>query len=129
MWEMVSIFLQAAGVLLLLWLLVGWLVLGKDRGGTAVYVCRTGCVDQAEGFLRGCLWLPGAGARKMDILLVDDGVTPAERQALHRLVGSRPEAAVCPAGQINIHICGEAQSLGGTGAAAGNCGDGGISES
>ena len=41
MWEMVSIFLQAAGVLLLLWLLVGWLVLGKDRGGTAVYVCRT----------------------------------------------------------------------------------------
>ena len=36
MWEMVSIFLQAAGVLLLLWLLVGWLVLGKDRGGTAV---------------------------------------------------------------------------------------------
>ena len=51
--KMVSIFLQAAGVLLLLWLLVGWLVLGKDRGGTAVYVCRTGCLDQAEAFLRG----------------------------------------------------------------------------
>ena len=40
MWQVISIFLQAAGVLLLLWTLVGWLVLGRDRGGMAVFTCR-----------------------------------------------------------------------------------------
>ena len=81
MWQVISIFLQAAGVLLLLWPLVGWLVLGRDRGGMAVFTCLPGQLGSVEPFLRCCMWLRGTGMLRMPVLLVDCGLTDEGRRA------------------------------------------------
>lgn len=85
MWQVISIFLQAAGVLLLLWTLVGWLVLGRDRGGAAVFACLPGHMDRVEPFVRCCLWLRGTGILQMPVFLVDCGLDPKERAQMDRL--------------------------------------------
>ena len=97
MWQVISIFLQAAGVLLLLWTLVGWLVLGRDRGGMAVFTCLPGQLGSVEPFLRCCMWLRGTGMLRMPVLL-----------------------------ELPERLKMEAEKFGGFGTAAGDCGGGGV---
>ncbi|MFR3468021.1 MAG: hypothetical protein ACLTTF_00560 [Oscillospiraceae bacterium] len=129
MWQVISIFLQAAGVLLLLWVLVGWLVLGRDQGGMAVLACLPGRLSGVEPFLRCCLWLRGTGILQMPVLLVDCGLDPAERARLERLARDRAGVICCTEAALSEHLKMEAEKVGGFGTSAGDCGGGGVSES
>lgn len=128
MWEILSIFLQALGVLLLLWGLTGWLVLGRDRGGAAVYLCRPGSQAGAEAFLRCCTWLQGAGLMKMPVFLADAGLDENARKHLQWLISGKTDAAIFPAQELEQRLITEADKVGGAGSAAGNCGGDRISE-
>lgn len=128
MWQVVSIFLQAAGVLLLLWMLVGWLVLGRDQGGAVVLSCLPGRLERLEPFLRCCLWLRGTGLIQMPVLLVDCGLTREDRAQLLRLVRNRAGVSCCLESELPERLKMEAERFGGNGTAAGDCGSGGVSE-
>ena len=128
MWQVISIFLQAAGVLLLLWPLVGWLVLGRDRGGAAVFACLPGHMDRVEPFVRCCLWLRGTGILQMPVFLVDCGLDPKERAQMDRLSRDRVDVCCCTEAELPARLKMEAEKFGGFGTAAGDCGGGGISE-
>ena len=126
MWQVISIFLQAAGVLLLLWTLVGWLVLGRDRGGMAVFTCLPGQLGSVEPFLRCCMWLRGTGMLRMPVLLVDCGLNPEERARMDRLIRDRVGVSCCLEAELPERLKMEAEKFGGFGTAAGECGGGGV---
>lgn len=128
MWQVISIFLQAAGVLLLLWTLVGWLVLGRDRGGVAAFACLPGRLGSVEPFLRCCMWLRGTGILQMPVLLVDCGLSPEEKARLDRLVRDRVGVSCCLEAELPARLKMEADKFGGFGTAAGDCGSGGVPE-
>ncbi len=127
MWEIVSVFLQACGVLLLLWILVGWLVLGSDRGGAIVFLCKEGQTGKLEGFLRSCIWLREIGAMSMPVIVGDAGLKGQELK-LARILTNRDGVIFCPAEQIEYYLQAEAERIGGTGTATGNGSGSDISE-
>lgn len=129
MGQVISIFLQASGVLLLLWLLLSWLILGQDRGGVCVRMCPEGSFREADAFLRSCIWLRETGLTRMRIVLADCGLEPEERAALERRVENRPDLILCSAEELTDLLKREAHNHGRSGAVAGDCGDGGISKS
>ncbi len=73
MWQVISIFYKRPVCCSFLWTLVGWLVLGRDRGGMAVFYLP-GQFGSVEPFLRCCMWAPGTGMLRMPVLLVDCGL-------------------------------------------------------
>lgn len=127
MWGMVSVFLQACGILLLLWMLISWLVLGKDRGGAIVFLCKEGQTAKLEGFLRNCIWLREMGTMSMPIIVGDAGLTEQELK-LVRLLTNRDGVVFCPAEQIEYYLQAEAEQVGGTGTATRNGSGSDISE-
>lgn len=127
MWWILSIFLQATGVLMLLWALVGWLVLGHDRGGAVVY--RVTELSRVEAFLRCCQWLRGIGMIRMPVLLVDGGLGSREREQLERMAAGRDGVRICDRDCLEEELKWEAERFGGAGAAARDCDSGGVSES
>ena len=127
MWEILSIFLQATGVLMLLWTLVGWLVLGHDRGGAVVY--RVTELSRVEAFLRCCQWLRGIGMIRMPVLLVDGGLDSREREELEHMAAVREDVRICTGAGLEEELKWEAERFGGAGAAAGNRSGGCVSES
>lgn len=116
------IFLQAAGILLLLWGLCGWLVSGRDRGGAAVLWCGPG--RDGEPFVRCCLWLRGAGLLTAPVVLVDDGLDGEGRSRLERLARGRTDVFLCTPAELPGILKTEAEKLGGAGTAARDCGGG-----
>ncbi len=127
MWEAVSVFLQACGVLLLLWMLASWLILGKDRGGAIVFLCKEGQTGRLEGFLRSCIWLREIGAMSMPIIVGNGGLKGQELK-LARLLTNRDGVIFCPAEQIESYLRAEAEEIGGAGTATGNGSGSDISE-
>ena len=110
MWQVISIFLQAAGVLLLLWTLVG----------------LPGQLGSVEPFLRCCMWLRGTGMLRMPVLLVDCGLNPEERARMDRLIRDRVGVSCCLEAELPERLKMEAEKFGGFGTAAGDCGGGGV---
>ena len=129
MWQIISIFLQASGVLLLLWILVGWLVLGRDRGGVMVRACLPGHLRRLESFARCCVWLRETGIVHMPVLLVDCGLAPEERKYLERIIENRKGLYWCEEAQLVQWLIQEVERVGGKGAAAGDCDGRGVSKS
>ena len=127
--QVISVFLQGAGVLLLIWLLLSWLILGQDRGGVCVRICPEGSFRDAEAFLRSCIWLRETGLTRMKIVLTDCGLDPEERAALERRTGGRVDLLLCRPEELMDLLKREANDDGRSGAAAGNCGRSNIPES
>lgn len=73
--------LSAFGLLCALWVLFGFLLPGQ-RGATAVFLCRGEAGEEAV--LRHYLWLYNTGMVRCPLLLVDCGLTQAERTRLER---------------------------------------------
>ncbi len=122
MWQMLSIFLQASGVLLILWITLGFLVLGAERGGMCVRVCREGDVVQVEAFVRSCAWLREMGFLRVPVLLVDMGMTENELFRLESFISNRKDVFLCGEGELTRILEKEAEVHGRTGSAAGDCG-------
>lgn len=101
--------LAAFGLLCALWALVGWLLSGSV-GGTIVCLCRAGGGEEA--FLRRSLWLKSLGLLEGTILLVDDGLSPRERELLERLT---PDAQLCDPEDLLSRLEVERKRIGGTG--------------
>lgn len=118
--QVISVFLQGAGVLLLIWLLLSWLILGQDRGGVCVRICTKGSFREADAFLRSCIWLRETGLTRMKIVLADYGLEPEERAALERLTQNRMDLFFCPAEELTDLLKREANNDGRSGTAAGN---------
>lgn len=127
-WQIISVFLQAAGVLLLLWALVGWLLLGRDRGGAVVLACRPGKLGRLEAFLRCYGWLRGSGLLQMPVILSDCGLSETEREQLHRAAARWPDVECCLEAELSARVRMEAEEFDGPGTATGDCSGSGISE-
>lgn len=122
MWQVLSIFLQASGVLLILWITLGFLVLGAERGGMCVRVCRGGDESRAEAFVRSCSWLKEMGFLRVPVLLVDMGMPQSERLRLESFISDRKDVILCGEGELTRMLEKEAEVHGRTGTAAGDCG-------
>lgn len=118
--QMLSIFLQASGILFILWITVGWLVLGGERGGVCVRMCHEGQATRAERFARSCLWLRESGLVRMRIALVDCGLAPREREQLERFAANRDGLVLCQRQALMELLEKEAKDIGKSGSAPGN---------
>lgn len=116
MLQWICVFLQAAGILLLLWALLGWLMTGQDRGGAAVCCCLPG--HPPEAFLRFYLFLREAGLIRCPLFLVDCGMAERERLALEGLCRGRADVRFCTEDELPQRMRMEAASHGGDGTAA-----------
>ncbi len=115
-----SIFLQAVGILFLLWVAFGWLVFGGQRGGVCVRLCHKGQRDGAERFLRCCVWLREMGLLHMPVVLVDRGLSGSEREELLCLTQNRPEIILSSPEELLEILEKEVREIGGAGSAAGD---------
>lgn len=119
MGQIIAVFLEAAGVLLLLWALLGWLLSGSDKGGAAVLYCLPGRPGKQEAYLRYYLFLREAGVLKMPLILVDCGLDEAEKRHLAMLSRGRAEVIFCAESELGERMRTEASQHGGNGTAAG----------
>lgn len=122
MWQVLSIFLQASGILLILWISLGFLVLGAERGGVCVRFCRKGETEGVEAFVRSCSWLQEMGILRMTVLLVDRKLPRVERIRLERYISDRANVFLCSEVELTQILEKEAEVHGRTGSAAGDCG-------
>lgn len=118
--QMLSIFLQASGILLLLWITVGWLVLGGGGGGICLRLCRRGEATRAERFARSCLWLREIGLLPVKIVLVDCGLTAAECRQLECFARGRDGLMLCQRQSLMELLEKEAKEVGKSGSAPGD---------
>ena len=88
MWQVISIFYKRP-VCCSFVDLGGWLVLGRDRGGMAVFTHLPGQLGSVEPFLRCCMWLRGTGMLRMPVLLVDCGLNPRNGRGWTALIWDR----------------------------------------
>lgn len=122
MWQVLSIFLQATGVLMILWITLGAFVLGAERGGACVRLCRGKDVARAEAFVRSCCWLREMGLLRLPVLLVDMGIPKDERVRLEQCISGRAGVFLCSRAGLMEILEKEAQVHGRVGSAAGDCG-------
>lgn len=73
--------LAAFGALSVLWALFGFLLPGQ-RGAAVVCLCRPG--GREEAVIRRYRWLRDLGLVRSPLLLVDCGLTEAEKSRLHK---------------------------------------------
>lgn len=73
--------LSAFGLLCALWVLFGFLLPGQ-RGAAAVFLCRGETGEEAV--LRRYLWLYNTGLVRCPLIMVDCGLSQAERTRLER---------------------------------------------
>lgn len=97
---LISVFLQAAGVLLILWTLVGGLLLRGEDGGSVIFLCRPGKTGRTETFLGTLLWLRETGLIRMPVVLLDTGLSEEERGQLGRMVRNRAYIRIYTAGEF-----------------------------
>ena len=90
-----SVFLQAVGVLFLIWGVFSWVMLRGERGGLCVRFCGPGSVSRAQRFGETCLWFREAGFVNMRVLLVDGGLSREEAQTLRRFADAREHICFC----------------------------------
>ncbi len=121
MWQVLSIFLQASGILLVLWITLGVLVLGAERGGVCVRFCRKGDTDRTEAFVRSCSWLREMGILRMPVLLVDRELPYGERLWLEKYISYRTNVFLCSEAELMQILEKEAEVHGRAGSAAWDC--------
>lgn len=119
MGQWISVFLQAAGILMLLWGLMGWVLSGQDQGGAVVFSCLPGSSGRQEAFLRFYLFWRETGIFRMPLILVDCGLSEGTRTELAKLIKGRTDVTICPESDLEERMRMEARQHGGTGTAAG----------
>ena len=80
--QILACFLIAAGVLLCLWCLVGWLLLPFGGDDLQLVLKARDDADRLERQLRACAWLQSSGLLRGELLVLDCGL----REEGHRLV-------------------------------------------
>lgn len=100
--------LAAFGLLCILWTVVGYF-LPRVKG---VMVCTCSKEGSAESALRQYLWLRGLGLVRCGLILVDCGMTAAERRKLPQY---GPGITVCAPEELPETLKKEGLQLGGTG--------------
>lgn len=108
--------------MLILWISLGFLVLGAERGGVCVRICRKGETDCIEAFVRSCSWLREMGILRMPVLLVDRELPRGERLLLEKYISDRTNVFLCSEVELAQILEKEAEVHGRTGSAAGDCG-------
>lgn len=129
MLEILHIFLGAAGVLLLIWIALGWLVLGQDRGGLCVRCCRAGTGVEALRFAETCLWLRETGLIHMRVLLVLKDMPEEEQKEIIRFGENKEWLLICFPEELAEVLEREAKEHGRAGTITGNCNRDHISKS
>ena len=94
---MILITLAAFGAFSALWVFFGFL-LPAGRGGAAVCFCRSG--GNEEPLIRRYLWLWNMGLVRCPLLLVDCGLTAADRTRLSKF----PHVTLCPPEELSFRL-------------------------
>lgn len=100
----VLIVLAAFGVLCALWALFGFLLPGQ-RGAVMVCLCRGG--GHEDALIRRHRWLRDLGIVRCPLLLVDCGLTDAERYRLEK-----PDVEICDLAALPVRLEQERERLG-----------------
>lgn len=101
--EILMIFLCAAGLVILGWYLFGRLAapVGEKAGGPVYAVVpAAGSGENLERNLRGLHWLEDGGWARMTIVIADGGLNEQGRSAAAALLTRVPEAVICPADRL-----------------------------
>lgn len=98
--EIVICTLCAAGVLLLVWLLIGCFLLPMDGKDCCVVLSAAGDAEQLPEQLRACWYLQQSGLLRGKLIVADCGMSPAGRHLAQLATQNHREVEVCPAAKL-----------------------------
>ena len=92
--------LSAAGVLLLIWLLIGHFVLPLDALECCVVLSAHGDAEHLPQQLRACRYLQESGVLRGRLIVADYGMTELGKKQLLLLQQDHQEVEICTAAQL-----------------------------
>jgi hypothetical protein len=98
--EIVICTLCAAGVLLLIWILIGWFLLPMNEKDCCLVLCAEGDAERLPAQLRACWYLQQSGLLRGRVIVADCGMSATGSRLAQTAAQNHGEVEVCPAAEL-----------------------------